>query len=69
MPFKSDKQRRFLFKFKPEVAKQFVEESKRRVRTGNPRREAKEKMDRDMPATERAKQMANRIRKRIRSKR
>lgn len=27
MPFKSDKQRKFLFKNKPEVAKKFVEHS------------------------------------------
>lgn len=32
MPFKSEKQRRFLFKFKPEVAEEFASEEKKRNR-------------------------------------
>lgn len=29
MPFKSEKQRRYLFKFEPEIAKEFAKEEKK----------------------------------------
>lgn len=30
MPFKSDKQRKYLFKFKPKVAKKFADDTKKK---------------------------------------